>query len=199
MSVLRTIIVKIPLFFKVVSLYMFGGAIFLGVWQLIPHESATVPVASIQTAQATVIPSVKQSTSGEPVRLTVTRLGIDLVIKDGTYNKATGEWTLSDDAVYFATMTKQPNDASGNTFIYGHNTEAVLAPLRSLIPGDIVTLATSNGHVFSYSYTHDTVVLPSLTSVFRDNPEKPRLTVMTCDGIWSQGRRLMYFDFKEVS
>lgn len=198
MRALQIDITKIPLVFKVVSLYMLVGAIFGGVWSLMPHTPTSLPVASFQPVQFTTT-SHKQTISGQPVKLTVTRLGIELEIKDGTYNKETDEWTLSEDTAYFATMTKQPNDASGNTFVYGHNTEAVLAPLRDLVPGDIVTIATSNGHIFSYEYTHDTVVPPNLTDVLRDDPKTPRLTIMTCDGIWSQGRRLMYFDFKEVA
>ena len=200
MQRLRNIMTKIPLIIKAVSFHVIILTALFVTIQLNskPIVAATVePVRSLVTAKPT--PIEKQIITGKPISIAVARLAINLPIHNGTYDDKTGQWSLSDDAAYFATITKQPNDQSGNTFIYGHNTQRIFAPLSQLVKGDTVTIKTANGHTFTYSYTGDTFVPPDLTSVLYDNPASPRLTIMTCEGVWSQARRLMYFNFVGVS
>jgi LPXTG-site transpeptidase (sortase) family protein len=141
---------------------------------------------------------VAHITTGRPVSIQVANVGIDLKITDGSYDSAHDSWTLTDDKAQFATMTDLPNDRAGQTFIYGHNTDAVFAKLSGLKAGDTATIRTANGHMFTYVYTGEQIVQPSNTQILNDEPATPRLTLMTCEGIFSQTRRIMYFDFKEV-
>jgi hypothetical protein len=55
---------------------------------------------------------------GEPVRLQIPALKIDLNVIDGYYNKNSKTWTLTKDMAQYATITPQPNNQEGNTFIY---------------------------------------------------------------------------------
>lgn len=186
---------KIPLIIRVVSLYVCFG---LAGWWLTgvtetPVLAYTPPIEKPKPAVF-----VQSTISGKPISVHVPRLGIDLLIVDGAYDRATDSWTLTDDKAQFATMTDQPNDHSGNTFIYGHNTDRVFARLAGLVSGDIVQVKTANGHIFSYAYSGEQSVLPTNTSVLSDTSATPRLTLMTCEGWLSQTRRIMYFDFKEV-
>jgi len=188
---------KIPLLIRVVSLYVVVGGSMLGVASAMPDPA---PPAEIILASSPVVPESTQTPviTGKPVGFKVQRLGIDLPIKDGVYNSKTREWTLSDNAVYFATITSRPNDIRGNTFLYGHNQPQVIAQMKDIRVGDVATITTANGHTFRYAYKRDSVVAPTFTEVLMQNPDKPQLTVMTCEGIWSETRRLMYFKFLEV-
>jgi LPXTG-site transpeptidase (sortase) family protein len=199
MRALKRIMSKIPLVLRAVSLYILLS---IGVWgssQLV-QEYTPAPVYTTQPVIALPKKEVlsQEVISGHPISFSVERLGINLPVNDGTYDVQTKEWTLSDDAVYFATLTTEPNDTRGNTFIYGHNQPQVIEPMKDIQVGDVVTIKTSNGHTFRYTYTHDSIVAPTFTAALKENPETPQLTVMTCEGIWSETRRMMYFDLLEV-
>ncbi len=197
MRKLRSILTKIPLFPRVVSLHVVLWSVaLLGFYMWGPKSDTTYASTTLPLTAYTTTHIAENIISGEPDNIRVDRLNINLPIKNGTYDSKTATWTLSSDAAYFATMTTLPNNQHGNTFIYGHNTRQVFEPLSGLVPGDIITITTTNGHVFSYSYSHDSIIPPDLTSVLYSNPKTPQLTIMTCEGILSQTRRLMYFDLQ---
>ena len=190
---------KTPLIFKVVSLYV---AIAGQLWLASYFIDQAQPVAATQAVYhqpdlTEVLP--QEIISGQPDRLHITRLGVDLSIREGSYDVANDEWTLSDDAAYFATITALPNNQQGNTFIYGHNTTAVLEPVKNIISGDLLTISTQNGRTFTYAYVDDMSVTPDQTTVLDPASEKPKVTLMTCEGIFSQTRRIMRFEFVGVS
>ena len=191
---------KIPLFIRVVSLYVVSFLILAFVYNastIVNRVNATPKIVGIVKAtRKTAI--VKNIIYGEPVSITVERLGINLPIKNGVYDPTTDKWTLSDDAVFYAQITTLPNNQRGNTFLYGHNDKNVIGFLSELVVGDIVIIKTANNHIFTYTYTNDETVPPDLTSVLYANPDNPRLTIMTCEGVFSQARRLMYFDLGDA-
>src|SRR5690606_34679106 len=108
------------------------------------------------------------------------------------------EWTLSDDKVQYASMTSLINNTSGQTVLYGHNTSAVLEPVRLVEAGDELLITTAGGHQFVYTYSHDRFVYPTDAAVMYEAPDTPRVVLMTCEGWFSTTRRLLYFDFKEI-
>lgn len=198
MSAIKINIEKVPLLVRVVPLYLVVGALFFFTQAFFPQPEKTT--ATIQQPVLRALASSPESIiSGRPNRIVVESLDIDLSIKDGAYNPSTKEWTLSDDIAYFAEMTTPANNSHGNTFIYGHNTDAIFAKFKNISSGVLVKIYTTNGHVFEYVYRNDAIVTPDITNVLYENPESPQLTVMTCEGIWSKVRRIMYFDFKVVS
>jgi LPXTG-site transpeptidase (sortase) family protein len=203
MSVLLQSLTKTPLFLRVVALYIIAGAFIWGGSHLAAIQKQNYIVASaaaqstIMQAKDTTKASVK-TISGSPVHITVPRLNIDLPVSNGYFDKKTGQWTLGNGAAYFATITDLPNDQHGSTFIYGHNNKSAFGPFANIAVGDIVSIKTSNDHTLSYVYSHDEKVSPDTTKILFETSDKPRLVLMTCDGIWSNFRRVMYFDFKEA-
>ncbi|MBC7764312.1 sortase [Microbacteriaceae bacterium] len=198
MSAIKMNIEKVPLLVRVVPLYVVFGALFFFTQAFFP-QSEKIAATIQQPISRASAPSSDSIISGRPNRIVVESLGIDLFIKDGTYNPSTKEWTLSNDIAYFAEMTTPANNSHGSTFIYGHNTEAIFAKFKNISSNVIVKIYTTNGHIFEYTYRNDAIVTPNITNVLYENPESPQLTVMTCEGAWSKVRRIMYFDFKVVS
>ena len=139
--------------------------------------------------------------SGKPVRITIPDYGIDLPVDDGSYNSATGLWTLSDTHAQFATMTANPNNYRGNTFIYGHGTDAVFGKIGSNTPqiGTIARVYTANNHVFLYKFLDARSLAPTDTEVFNNIMDsQPTLTVQTCTGIFSEWRTMFRFAFERL-
>lgn len=195
MRALRSLTAKIPLLLRVVSLYVVLAAVLN-----IGHNSPSPEVAAVH-APASIRKVVKEKkiVSGHPVRVTITRLGVSLPVVDGVYDQTEGSWTLSDDKAQFATETTEPNDDFGTTFIYGHNIPTVFEPLKDLTTGDILTVETDNGHTFTYRYLSDEIVSPEDTSILDEHSASPRVILMTCNGIWSENRRVMYFELQGVA
>ncbi len=185
---------KLPQLLKAVVLY---SILFLAFGSLLetiysPRQrvaSVTTPIASAASAEQSV---------NMPKRLIIPRLGITLSIVPGQYDPVTKTWTLTDTDVQFAGMTALPNDRSGNTLLYGHNTDKVLAPTDRLVEGDIAQVITQNGRTYTYTFTSGRSVDPNDTSVLKQTSTSPTLTLLTCDGLWDEKRRLMEFDFVSV-
>jgi sortase (surface protein transpeptidase) len=137
--------------------------------------------------------------TGKPVRIVVPIAGIDLPIIDGNYDQTTGNWTLSDTNAQFATITTPANNISGDTFIYGHGTDAVFGRLASttLPVGTEATVYTDNGYSFTYTFQSMRNMTPDDISVFAYQGP-PILTVQTCTGTFSEWRTMYQFGFEKV-
>jgi len=198
---INNIATKIPLFLRVVSLYVIAFIILGFTFSISTFSNNAIAKSppKVSAIKINIKPAIfKEVIDGEPISIQIDRLGINLPIRNGVYDPTSGEWTLSDDAVYYAQITDLPNNQRGDTFLYGHNNKQVLEPLSGLVAGDIAIIKTSNGHTFTYIYTNSEIVPPDLTSILYANPDNPRLTIMTCEGVFSQARRLMYFDLGDV-
>lgn len=135
--------------------------------------------------------------SGAPKHISIPRLHISLDIKPGYYNKASQTWTLSNTNAHFATITSPANNQAGNTFVYGHNKEAVFKNLAGLKPGDVATITTSNNLTFTYIFNGQRTTSPNDVSLFAYSG-KPILTLQTCSGVFYQNRQLFTFNFTGV-
>lgn len=154
------------------------------------------------------IRSLKQSASNEklvtgfPVYISIQNirpaLNMNVPVIPGYYNKATGAWTLSDTSAMFAPITSQPNNISGNTFIYGHFRPNVFAYLHLIKPGYLATVTTNNGYKFTYKFIGSYAVVPT-----DPNPlgfsASPILTIQTCSGDFFQNRQMYIFSFDGYS
>lgn len=134
---------------------------------------------------------------GVPISLAIPRLNINLTIINGVYNSSNQTWTLTPDKAQYWQLSSPPNNRSGNTIIYGHDTQNVFYFTKDLQIGDILIIKTSNNHKFIYSYQSSRLVLPTDTSIYNYNGE-PQVTLLTCNGIDDKYRRLMYFDLSQV-
>lgn len=132
--------------------------------------------------------------TGQPVGISIPSLNINLQVIPGIYNPNNGTWTLSLDKAQFAVASVQPNNESGNTFIYGHYRREVFAYLHLIKPGAQAFVSTSNGYTFSYTFQSTTALDPTDTSIF-SYQGPPRLTVQTCSGVLFQHRQMYYFQY----
>ncbi len=139
-----------------------------------------------------------QVLSGLPSRIVVPTVGIDLKVVNGYYNASKQTWSVSNDSANYAANTHPSNNQKGTTLIYGHDKSGIFHNLHNLQAGDEVAVHTDNGHVFVYSYiaSETEVISPNNTTLFAMPATKPRLLLMTCDGIWSQNRIVMSFELK---
>lgn len=197
---------RLSYFLIIGSLYL-GAVGFMGYVGLTAYQAQTAartPAATatqtVQTASDETPPSAPAVLSGKPVRLVVSDAGIDLPVDEGYYDQATDSWTLSDTRLQHAAITVPANNQAGNTLIYGHGTDQVLAPLSNSPPsvGAVAQVYTDNGRVFTYTFRSSHNYTPNDTSIFSYSGP-PILTVQTCTGPASEWRTMYTFDFKEVT
>lgn len=130
---------------------------------------------------------------GKPVRLDLPSLGLSLQVIDGYFNSQTKTWTLTTNKVQYATITPEPNNAAGNTFIYGHYRRNVFANLYKIAVGDVAVIRTSNDHLFTYRFRSSRITSPNDVALF-SYQGPPILTLQTCTGLFYQNRQLFTFD-----
>lgn len=133
--------------------------------------------------------------SGKPIHVRIPHIHLDIPVIDGKYED--GVWQLSNNKVLFATVTSLPNNSTGNSVLYGHNTSHVLLATKDLSPGDLLYVDTQEGNTFVYTYTSDQMVQPDDTSVLKDTIT-PQVTLITCNGVFNSHRRVMTFLFSSV-
>ena len=192
---------RVPLFWQVLPVHLLIVSFFLlPVWK--HHAAVANAMAAEKAAQhnLAVEQAAKDSqVSGQPVRVLLPRLGIDLPIIDGVYNFNSSSWSVSNSTANYAKNTAAPNNKTDKTLIYGHWTSGVFGPTKDLQPGDTAYIYTDNGHILVYRYEYKTAVKPTDTHVFEDFKGRPGLVLMTCEGSWAQDRRLMFFNLKAAT
>lgn len=150
----------------------------------VPHTNQTASAPKAATV------------TGSPMNISIPSLNMNLPVINGYYDKQTKEWTLTLDKVQYATITPPPNNAGGNTFLYGHYRPEVFARLHLIKVGATAVITTANHHTFTYQLTNIRVTNPNDDSLF-NYQGPPELTVQTCTGTFFQYRQL--FTFKLVS
>jgi len=201
MKAIRTFFGKTPLALRIVALYISVTLLSLGSVYAYQKNQPVVyaaenPVAAVQQAQ-TVVQQAPEIES-MPKRLIVERLGLDIDVEPGYYDVETKEWTLDETHAFFAMQSQQPGTKAGTAFIYGHNRASAFGPLAQLSVGDTVTLDLEDGHKVTYAYARDAKVTPETTQVVTEKSDYPQLILLTCDGLFSQARRVMYFTLTEA-
>jgi len=187
---------RIPLFLRVLPVYvLIALLVFLPFWQ--KHEVKVHAQAASQRAAAQLAVAHKPTVpliSGTPVRIIIGDVGVDVPIVNGSYDAQNTVWSVSGSAANYATNTALLNNKHDATLIYGHWTQSIFGPTKNLVPGQIAYIYTDNGHLFQYRYIAKQIYAPSDTTVFQTLKGKPGLALMTCQGLWAQERRIMYFE-----
>jgi sortase (surface protein transpeptidase) len=156
------------------------------------NSTPTSPVSPIQLK-----PSASLVT-GNPVAISSPSLNMNLQVIPGNYNAETKQWNLSLDKAQFAEPSVQPNNETGNTFIYGHYRPEVFAYLHLIKTGAQATITTDNGYTFTYTFYNTQAFDPADTSIFAYQGT-PRLTIQTCSGEFMQNRQMYYFSYDGYS
>lgn len=163
--------------------------------QLTATKATQVTSNAVDTSQPVQLTTL--TISGTPSHIAFPRLDISVDVIPGYYNQKDNSWTLSTDKAQFATVTSEPNNKTGNTFIYGHNRRQVFTNLLNAQVGDQAVINTSNGHTFTYTLRDIHDVDPTDLSYMNDH-KSPILTVQTCSGLWYEHRRMLTFDLTSV-
>lgn len=177
---------------------LFIGVGYFGLFK--PKQSTATFESAMQSAVVQKTPPVQEPivVKGKPQRLQIPSIGLDIAVVDGVYNEQQKTWTLSNTNVHFALMSPEPNNTSGNTFMYGHNRKEVFAKLAKVKVGDEAIIYTSNGNVFRYVFRVSVETSPYDDSLF-SYAGPSILTLQTCSGLWYQNRQLFTFDFVSVA
>lgn len=174
-----------------IGVVLITAGLFLWNLRLNFELSDTVPPApaSSQRASAPVAATIE----GQPNNISIPSLDMSIPVIPGYYSSYTKEWTLTLSEVQYATITPPPNNASGNTFLYGHYRPAVFAYLHLIKIGAQAIVTTSNDHTFTYQLAKITVINPDNDTLFAYKGP-PILTVQTCTGLFFQYRQLYTFN-----
>jgi LPXTG-site transpeptidase (sortase) family protein len=185
-------------FYGFVGLFFIMAGLLMSSQHLVQYwQRANAQPVFVSTAKPPETKPKQATLSGQPSRVEIPAVGISIEVVPGYYNKSSQTWTLSLNKAHYATITPEPNDSDGNTFIYGHNRKDVFSKLLNIKKGDEAIVTTSNGHKFYYSMKsrHDTS--PTDGSLF-DYQGPPILTLQTCSGFWYQNRSLFVFDLQKA-
>jgi LPXTG-site transpeptidase (sortase) family protein len=136
-------------------------------------------------------------TVGNPVRVVVPDLGIDVAVAEGAFDPASQEWSLSDQLAYHAAASVPANDNNGATLIYGHAKAQMFEPLINTAQGMRAEVHTDNSKIFVYEFSSMREVVPTDVSVFT-NDGPPILVLQTCSGPMDIYRALYSFNYVEV-
>lgn len=166
---------------------------------LVRSQASNLVASPYPAASARTHTAAAAAVSGNPVRLQIPSLGMDLPVIPGYYNSHTQKWTLTTDKVQYATITPQPNNLVGNTFLYGHYRREVFARLHTIPSGASAVVTTDNGHTFYYLLDSEKVVSPSDSAAIFDYRGAPILTIQTCTGLLFQNRQLFIFKLVRVA
>jgi LPXTG-site transpeptidase (sortase) family protein len=159
--------------------------------------SATSVIQSVEPAPKEFIESDANKIQGIPDELIIPSLNMDLPVVPGYYNARAQTWTLTLSEVQYATITPEPNNIFGDTFLYGHYRRAVFARLHTIPANAQAIVKTSNDRSFYYQLSNIRTTNPNDDSVFTYQGP-PILTIQTCTGILFQYRQLYTFTFLKV-
>ncbi len=147
------------------------------------------------------IPLVKKIPviSGLPNRIVIPASSVDLPIIPGYYDSTTDTWTLSGYDAQFAMISSLANNTEGQTFIYGHNNNYVFGALRHVTPspGAQALIYTTNGHIFSYTFTSVQSIGPNDVAILNYSGPST-LLIQTCTGSLNEWRTEYSFVFNKV-
>jgi sortase A len=141
------------------------GFVLLDTWLFQRMETAALEQFVPQHAE---LPAV--APDGLIGRMEVLRLGVSVVVFEGTSNKTLRR------AVGHISGTALPGEA-GNIGIAGHR-DTFFRPLRNIQPDDVITLTTLRG-AYRYRVVSARVVKPDNVAVL-DSDKQEVLTLVTC-------------------
>lgn len=109
---------------------------------------------------------------------------VDVAINSGEL--IDGKWSIDKNTATHLTQSAYPGQ-DGNIIVYGHNTREILGNIRVLIPGEKISLFTSDGveHVYEVEWTQE-VSPDDISAIQQTNSEV--LTLFTCSGFLDSKR-----------
>ena len=119
-----------------------------------------------------------------PIRLIIESSKIDLpIIPAKVYDQ---KWEVSSNGVSWLDMSPIPGQ-KGNSVLYGHNWTNLLGNLRSVRPGDNITIVFADSSQKSFIVETTATVLPNNVSVLSQTKDET-ITIYTCIGLFDEKR-----------
>ncbi|HXH27044.1 MAG TPA: sortase [Candidatus Acidoferrum sp.] len=138
-----------------------------------------------------VMPDMNLST---PVWLALPRLGMRVNLLPGAYYPASQTWRLDPTHAFYMPVASVAGGLPSTPLFYGHEIPAVFAPLNNVAPGEPLQIGTSDGRTLSFRFASAHVITPTDDSVLTAKLPNA-IQLMTCNGDFSQNRRVLQFNF----
>lgn len=123
----------------------------------------------------------------QPDRISIAKINLELpVIAVPLEN---GTWEVKPNVANYAMGTSMISESGGNVGIYGHARDEVFADIKNLKTGDEIILYSNNRKAI-YKVSKSSVVTPDAVDVFYPTDD-PTLTLVTCDGNYSEKRYIV--------
>lgn len=181
---------RIPLWLKVIPVYAII-MVMLG----FPFMRVHALKQRVTTIQSTIRDKpTLQLPSEVPQRVIIPAGGIDLPIVVGVTDATNHTWEVQDGA---ANLIPPSATAPGRTVLYAHDRSYDFHAIHNLAAGDIAYVQTKH-YLYSYRYDHAVVVAPTDTSILTSHAYKPELVLITCEGLWSNNRYVVYLTLEAV-
>lgn len=131
---------------------------------------------------------------GAPVWLAVPRLGLRVNVLPGAYYPASQTWRLDPGHAFYMPVASAASGLPLTPLFYGHEIPAVFAPLNGVATGDLLQIGTSDGRTMTFRYASSRIISPTDDSVL--TAQLPNtIQLMTCNGDFSQNRRVLQFAY----
>lgn len=162
----------------------------LGLTQRLWRGEATRPTGNVVTATA------PQSTTGlRPAQISAEKISLDLPVVSVPLTH--GTWAVNAKTANYAEGTSFVNQDKGNVGIYAHDTLEGFSNIKKLQIGDQIRV-TGEGFAAVYEVQATSVVTSDSISVFYPS-DRPELTLLTCDGVFSEKRYMVKANLKELN
>lgn len=133
---------------------------------------------------------------GTPTEILLPRLKIKLGILSGEYNAGNSSWRIDTAHAFYMAPDAIGAGLPATPMIYGHELPAIFAKLRGVAKDELMVIKNTDGRQLYFRFKSDKIVSPTDDSVLRDRIADSIL-LLTCNGVASENRRVLQFDFVE--
>lgn len=174
--------------------------IFLLAFSLLQLTNLVVFAASglaSPTAPIKLNPICKEDSKiGTPTRIQISKSNIDLSVMEVPLKD--GAWEVHEGMANHAKETGLISKTGGNVGIYAHDKQNGFTNIKKLVAGDEVTVYTASGQKATYVVSSISVAESTSVNTFYPT-SAPTLTLVTCDGAFSEQRYIVKAKLKSLS
>lgn len=157
-----------------ISLIIFGYLIF----QRYNPQRLAFDLPAAQALEKTNLQDLK------PIGIKIDSLDLALPIIPAEIKS--NKWQATNKGISFLSSSVIPGE-KGNSILYGHNWPNLLGNLKSVKPGDKISIINSDGSIRDFEVEIISRVSPSEDSIL-ENSQDNRITLYTCDGFLDSQR-----------
>lgn len=164
---------------------------------LAPQPEPPVVVVATAPVLHKKAPAEAKPVVGVAKRVVVPSVGIDIAVREGSYDSDSHSWSIDTESAFHASNTVPVNNTNGTALIYGHAGWGIFDTLPKVRKGAEATVHTKEGYRFVYTYESNRQVEPTDVRALTETGS-PKLILQTCSGAFDTYRTLVTFRLKEV-